>query len=349
VKINAKGFLLFLLLLLVFSLFLGASTGAVSISYKEIIGILARQAGIELGTGFEARQEAVLLTVRIPRVLFGLLIGAALGMSGAALQSLFRNPLADPGLIGISSGGTLAAVFVTVFGASLFPAVSKFLGFYTLPVASFIGAFAVTIAVFRFSQFAGRTMIATLLLAGIAINALTSSLTGFTIFYANDAQLRSITFWTLGSLGGATWSHVTAILPFILVPLLVLPRMSKALNAFALGESNAAHLGINTEKTKKYIIVLSALAVGASVAVAGIIGFVGLVVPHIVRLLIGPDNRYLLTASALLGSSLLILADLGSRTMMKSAELPIGILTCLLGAPLFMYILIRERKKQNIF
>lgn len=334
--------------MLVLAILLGAGIGAVAISPAQILAILAGKLGLDTGISFAPQQEAVFLAIRFPRVVFGLLIGAALGISGAALQGLFRNPLADPALIGVSSGATLAAVVVTVFGEKYFTAATQALGIYLLPVSSFLGAFAVTVLVYRLSQYGGKTLVSTLLLAGIAINALASALTGFTIFYASDAQLRSITFWTLGSLGGATWSSIYAILPFIGIALLVLPRTARALNIFALGETNAAHLGIRTERIKRSIIVLTALAVGASVAVSGIIGFVGLVVPHIVRMLIGPDNRYLLLSSAMMGAALMVIADIGARMLMNTAELPIGILTSMIGGPVFLYILLKERKNQKI-
>lgn len=338
-----------LVLLLLAAIVLGCGIGAVYISPAQVFAALLKQLGINLPVEYSAQQEAVLLAIRLPRVVLALLVGSALAISGAALQGLFQNPLTEPGLIGVSSGATLGAVAVVVMGQKWFAAAMVLLGIFTLPVASFITALIVTILVYRLSQNGGKTIVSTVLLAGIALNAMAAALTGMLIYYASDAQLRSITFWTLGSLGGATWNNVSAIAPFILIAITVLIKKSKSLNAFALGESNAAYIGINTERTKQLIIVLTAMAVGASVAVSGIIMFVGLIVPHILRLISGPDNRSLLPASAMLGASLLIIADIVARTIFHPAEIPIGIVTSLIGAPFFIYILLNQRKKQVVF
>lgn len=335
--------------LLIAAIVFGCGIGAVYISPTQVISIFFSKLNIQLPVGFTNQQEAVLLAIRLPRVVLGLLVGAALAISGAALQGLFQNPLTEPGLIGVSSGATLGAVSVVVMGQKWFTGVMVVLGIFTLPVASFVTALVVTVLVYRLSQNGGKTIVSTVLLAGIALNAMAAALTGMLIYYASDAQLRSITFWTLGSLGGATWSGISTVAPFIIIAVLVLIRMSKPLNAFALGESNAAYVGIRTERTKQVIIVLTAMAVGASVAVSGIIMFVGLIVPHILRLISGPDNRLLLPATALLGASLLIIADIVARTVFHPAEIPIGIVTSLIGAPFFIYILLNQRKKQMVF
>lgn len=322
--------------------------GAVSIQPGQVLAILLKQIGISLPVPFEAQQEAVLTAIRLPRVLLGALLGAALAVSGAALQGLFRNPLADHGLIGVSSGAAVAVVAVIVLGVTALRGLNEALGLFTLPAAAFLGSISTTLIVYRLANRDGRTVVATMLLAGIAVNAITGAATGLMTFVATDAQLRNITFWSLGSLGGATWRSLAAAGPFILVALLLIPRLARPLNAFLLGEAEAGHLGINVERTKRQVVVLTALAVGAGVAVAGVIGFIGLVVPHILRLIIGPDHRRLLPYSALLGTSLLLGADLLSRTLVAPAELPIGVVTSFLGAPFFLWLLLRNRTQSGL-
>jgi iron complex transport system permease protein len=254
------------------------------------------------------------------------------------MQGLFRNPLADPSLIGVSSGAMFAATAVFVIGDLVAAQWTSY-----LPAAAFAGALITTIVVYRLSKIGGQTVIATMLLAGIALNALAQAGASLMTFFATDTQIRSIAFWRLGSLGGATWRSVGLIAPFVLAPTLVLPFFSKALNAFLLGESEAFHVGINVERIKNLTILLVAMAAGASVAVTGIIAFVGLIVPHVIRLATGPDYRRLLPASAMLGAAMIVGADVLARTLVVPAELPIGIITALVGAPFFLWLLIRER------
>lgn len=337
-----------LLLLLLLSVLLSIGLGVVTITPAQTLAILGRQVGIGSHTVFSAQQESVLTVIRLPRVLLAVFTGATLAIAGATIQGLFRNPLADPALIGISSGASVAAVLFIVYGHQLFTQLSGFAGIYALSIATFAGAFIATLIVYKLSSINGKTIVSTMLLSGIAINALTGAITGMFTYAANDAQLRSITFWALGSLGGATWQAVAGVLPFMLISLIVLPAMARPLNAFALGEANARHLGINTEQTKRIIILLTAMCVGASVSVTGVIGFVGLVVPHIVRTVTGPDHRYLLALSALAGAVLVVVADLAARMLFAPAELPIGIITAIIGAPFFLYLLLKDRKAQKI-
>lgn len=340
-QIRAFWLLALLALLLMLSVLLNVGMGAVRISPAEAVSIVLARVGVETGVSFEARQEAVLLAIRMPRVVLAVLVGAALAVTGAAMQGLFRNPLADPGLLGVSSGAALAAVTVIVFGGLL----QGFLGAWLLPAAAFLGGLGVTSFVYTVSTYQGRTEVATMLLAGVAINALAGSGTGLLVFVADDNQLRDITFWSLGSLGGVTWTSLGAAAPFMLAAILLLPQLAGGLNAFLLGESEAGHLGVHTQRTKLAVIFLSAAAVGAAVSVSGIIGFIGLVVPHLIRLAIGPDHRVLLPASVLLGASLLLLADLFARTVVIPAELPIGIVTSLVGGPFFLWLLLRGRQR----
>lgn len=271
----------------------------------------------------------------------GCLVGAALGVSGTALQGLFRNPLADPGLLGIASGAALAAVAVIVLGDEL--GLARLMGLYALPVAAFLGGLGVTLLIYRLAQGQEGT-VAGLLLAGIALNAVAGAATGLVIYFADDDELRTLTFWGMGSLAGATWHAVAVALPFLALALGPLPRLATALNALLLGETEAAGLGIDVERVKRRIVLCVALAVGASVALTGVIGFVGLVVPHVLRLMLCADHRYLLPGAALLGAALLVGADLCARTLVAPAELPIGILTSLVGGPFFIWLLVRERR-----
>lgn len=340
-----KWVLLLLVLFLIAIALLSIDKGAVEISVAQCFAIIGQKIGIQLPYAFTIEQEVTLLQIRLPRVVLGLLVGAGLGASGAAMQGLFRNPLADPSLIGVSSGAALAATAVIIIGDMVSFSVPPFLRMFFFPMAAFAGGLITTLIVYRLSSFAGQTIVATMLLAGIAINALAQAASGLLTFFATDTQIRSITFWKLGSLGGTSWSNVTVAAPFLILPIILFPRLARALNALLLGEAEAGHLGINIQVVKRVTIILVALCVGASVAVTGLIGFVGLIIPHLVRLLIGPDNRFVLPCSALLGASLLLVADLIARTIVVPAELPIGILTALAGAPFFLWLLIRDRKR----
>ena len=336
--------LLILCLILAFVVIVSADKGAVEINPRQIFAIILKVFGFHLAVDFSTLQKSTLLDIRLPRIALGMLVGAALGISGAAMQGLFRNPLADPSLIGISSGAALAATTVVIVGDAASFALPPFFQLFAFPIAAFVGAVVTTIIIYRLSTVAGQTAVATLLLAGIAINALAQAFSGFLTFYATDTQIRSLTFWKLGSLGGGNWSSVLTITPFVLIPILLFSRLARPLNALLLGESEAGHLGFDIEKIKKLTIVLVALSVGASVAFTGLITFVGLVVPHLLRLIIGPDHRYLLPGSALFGAILLLTADLAARTLVAPAEMPIGVLTAIAGAPFFLWLLLRDRK-----
>ncbi len=286
------------------------------------------------------RDLAIVWSVRLPRTILAVLVGAALAFAGALMQGLFRNPLADPGLVGVSAGATFAAITAIVLGEVLFGAAALI---YLLPVGAFFGGLVATIALYLIATRRGRTSVATMLLGGIAIAALMMAASGVLIFLSNDQQLRELTFWSLGSLGGASWPKIIAITPFILVALLAGAGLAGGFNALALGEAEARHLGIPVQALKRFAIVSVALLTGMAVAVSGSIGFIGIVVPHLLRLAIGPDHRYLLPASILFGAVLLVAADMVSRTIVAPAELPIGIVTAMLGAPFFLWILLRNR------
>lgn len=333
-----------LTVLLIWLIIVSVGIGAVAISPGQVFGILMEQTGLHSPWIFEPVHESILINIRLPRVILAVLVGASLAISGAAMQGLFRNPLADPGLIGVSSGAALATAISMVIVSSLSFAFVEFLGAALIPISAFAGGTLATILVYRLSTNNGRTNVATMLLAGIAVNALAGAAIGFMIFLADDDQLRDLTFWTLGSLGGAMWSSVLVVLPFMLVAILFLPKLSKGLNAILLGESEAKHLGVRVERLKKVIIVFVGLAVGAAVSVSGMIGFVGLVVPHMLRLWIGPDHRFLMPGSAILGALLLLGSDLLARTIVSPAELPIGVITASIGAPFFLWLLLRNKE-----
>jgi iron complex transport system permease protein len=326
------------------ALALSVATGASDASALNVIAALLH--GTE-DTALSVRDRIIVLDIRMPRALLGFLIGAALAMSGAVMQGLFRNPLADPGLVGISAGSALGAVLMIVLGASLPAGLMLALGAFALPAAAFIGGLLTTLLLYRNATRGGPTSVATMLLAGIAIAALAGAATGVLIYMADDKQLRDITFWSLGSLSGMTWAKLFAAGPVILLALLVVPFLSRGLNAITLGEAAAFHMGVKVQRLKYTAVVAVAGAVGASVAVSGGIGFVGIVVPHLLRIVIGPDHRYLLPASALLGGVLMLGADMLARTLVAPAELPIGIITALAGAPFFLWVLLRDRGRNG--
>ncbi len=287
--------------------------------------------------------ELVLMDIRLPRTVLGLLVGAALGGSGAVMQGLFRNPLADPGLIGVSAGAALATAVMIVLGDSVLSAVIAPLGLWALPLAGLAGGFAATVLLYVLATREGTTEIVTVLLGGVALSAFAGALTGILIFVADDRQLRDLTFWTLGSLAGASWPRIAALLPFIAAAAACMPMLANPLNALLLGEEEAFHMGAAVERAKRLSLFAVASAVGASVSAVGIIGFIGVLVPHLVRLRAGPDHRIVLPGSALLGALLLILSDTAARTLAAPADMPVGIVTAAIGAPCFFWLLLRLR------
>lgn len=295
-------------------------------------------------SGVELRDAIVVLDIRLPRTILSAIVGASLAVAGAVLQGIFRNPLADPGLVGVSPGAALAAVAWIVFGGSIAWLIPPFIYGHALALASFVGSLIAIFLLHRLATYDGRTSVANLLFAGIALGALASACTGLIIFVASDQQLREFTFWTLGSLGGATWQRVGMALPFAVVLIAGALWISRGLDALALGEAEAFHVGIDVETLKRIAILIVAAGVGAAVAVSGIIGFVGLVVPHLLRLAAGPSHRRLIVGSALLGAALLTASDIFARTAATPAELPIGIVTAFIGAPFFIWLLQRHKR-----
>lgn len=313
------------------------TVGATGVSLSEVLGKLAG------GEALSRMERVVLLDIRLPRLAMGLCVGAALAISGAVMQGLFRNPLADPGIVGVGAGAGLGAILAIVLGSFLPAGVLAMTGGHLVPLAAFLGGWGTTLLLYRVSTRHGRTSVATMLLAGIALAALAGAVSGVMVYLADDQQLRDLTFWGLGSLSGASWTKLSAAAPIILVAIGGAALMGRGLNALALGEATAAHIGIPVQRLKNAAILAVAAATGAAVAVSGGIGFVGIVVPHLLRLASGPDHRALLLNSALLGATLLVGADVIARSLIAPAELPIGIVTAVLGAPVFLWILLRQR------
>lgn len=325
------------------AMWLSLALGPVSLPMMDTLRAVLHLMGVPVAEDNLQQAELIVGQIRLPRTLLGLAVGAVLALSGVAMQALFRNPLADPGLVGVSSGAALGAAVAIVAGASLGGLPEPFQP-YLLSVCAFAGGLGVTAIVYRLGRRDGRTSVSTMLLAGVAMTALAGSVIGLLTYMADDASLRTLTFWNLGTLNGASYARLWPLLLVCVAVILWLPRRAKALNALLLGESEARHLGIEVERLKRELILCIALGVGAAVAAAGLIGFIGLIVPHLVRLLTGPDHRVVLPASALAGATLLLFADIFARLVMAPAELPIGIVTVFLGAPFFLFLLVRGRR-----
>ena len=334
-EVASKRVTLILWLLLPMAILLALSSGAVRLSlFESTSGLLA-----SLG-GDPSSQAAVIIgQIRLPRALLAGLVGAILAMSGAAMQGLFRNPLADPSLIGVTAGASLGASLAIV---SISGTLTGFSGITLVSFGAFIGGLLAVILVYRLATSPTGTSVATMLLAGIAITALAGAVSNVLEFHASNDMLRRISLWRMGGLDGANYQRLFVAALVGLVVFLTLPRFATALNALLLGESEARYLGVDIDRIKMGLVVIVAIGVGASVALAGTIAFVGLVIPHIMRMLIGPDHRKLLPASALAGAVLLLLADTLARIVMAPAELPVGIVTAMLGVPFFVSLL-RQR------
>ncbi len=320
--------------LLIAAFAIAVATGAVSLPLSALW-----RSDLELTN----LQRMVLTELRLPRVVLAGAVGAALASSGAVLQGLFRNPLAEPQLIGVSSGAALGAIAMIVLGSGL--GLPDGLRPYSVSIAAILGALGVTASLYFVANRKGSGDVTTMLLIGIAINAIAGVGIGLFTWLANDGELRSLTFWSLGSFGGAQWPMVVPAGLLIVLSLLILLPTGQALDRLQLGELEARRLGVSVTALKRRLVFASAIGVGAAVSVSGIIGFVGLVVPHIARLLVGVHHRLLLIASAVLGAALAIVADLGARTMVAPAEMPVGLITSALGAPFFLWLILRVRSR----
>jgi len=329
--------LLLLASLAVVSLYMGVYVFEKHSIIDVFNGIISNDGSIDTADRF------VLIDLRLPRIVMGILIGSALAVSGTCLQGMFRNPLATPDLIGITAGASLFAAVAIVLGVYIKPYIPEVFHFSFLSLMAFVGAFLTMMLVYRISTQNGRTNVVMMLLTGVAITSLGFAVMGLLIYFSKEEQLRDLTFWNLGSLAGATWTKNGILAVIIAVAYFFLINKGKALNAMMLGEHDAQHLGIPVERIKKQIILLTALMVGTCVAFAGTIGFVGLIVPYILRLVFKSNYHLILPMSAIFGSILLLVADTISRTIAPPSEIPIGVLTAFMGAPIFITILIRNR------
>jgi len=318
---------------------LSAGLGAYDIPLGDVLSSLQHRVGLG-GQALDRVAESVLWNVRLPRVTLALLVGSSLGCAGALMQGVFGNPLAEPGVIGISSGAAVGAVASIALGLTFF-------GNWTITVCAFVSGLATVLLVYVLSRSGGRTEVVTLILTGIAVNAFAGALIGLFIFFADNAQITQITFWQLGSLSQATWPKVLAVLPCAALGLLVAPFHARKLDLLALGERPARHLGVDVERLRIVLVLVVALLTAAAVAVAGIISFVGLLVPHLLRMANGPGHRFLVPGSALGGALVLVAGDLAARTVADPAELPLGVLTALFGSPFFFWLLRRTRRRQG--
>lgn len=329
---------------LLLAIVVNLASGTFPLNPAQIVAILLEPivGGLPFGK-HTAGEAAIIWNLRLPRVVLAVACGASLAMAGGAMQGLFRNPLADPALIGVTSGGAMGAILAILAG-STFVSLPPWFHQAAVPLGALAGALGITALIYRLATFGGRTSVSTLLLVGIAINALAGALIGFGLFFSSAEDMRSFLFWTLGSLDRASWSEIKFALVLIVPALVTLPLHARSLNILLLGESEAFHLGIPVQKLTRQVIFLSAGLAGVTVALAGTIGFVGLMIPHIMRLWMGPNYRRIFPASAMGGGILLLSGDAAARLLMPPSVLPIGILTAMAGAPFFLFLLSRRTR-----
>lgn len=338
-QLSFRKWLIWMFLLATALVFVGivaVSLGAVSIPLSRTVSILLGLGG-NLSPPIQASEATILWDLRMPRVGAAMVVGASLALAGSVLQALLRNPLADPFVLGISSGGALGAVLAILFGLG-----ATLLGGYGVAAASFLGALLTLFLVYSIARQEGRVPTATLLLAGVIFSSFFSAIIMFLISITSDERLFDVTFWLMGNVGNIQPRTVGVVFLYLLVGAGVLLGLAKDFNLLSTGEETALALGVEVERTKKIAFICASLITGAVVSVSGLIGFVGLVVPHWVRMIWGPDHRFLLPASAFLGAMLLVLADTVARTIMAPLEIPVGVITAMVGAPFFIYLL---RKK----
>ena len=315
-----------------------AGNGQLEVPAREVIGSIFHRVGLDIGAVPSHPQgEAALWQVRFPRIAMGVIVGASLATAGTLMQGVFGNPLAEPGVVGVSAGAAVAAACAIAFGISI-------AGNWTIPLFAFLGGLFTTLLVYAMSREAGRTEVVTLVLTGIAVNAVANAGLAFTMFAADTQAREQIIFWTLGSLNGTRWQYVALVAPLCALGIVGALFLSRQLDLLSLGDRAARHVGIDVERLRLGSIVLVALLTAAAVSFSGIIGFVGLVVPHLLRIVLGPGHRALLPASALGGALLLVSADLAARTLVPYADLPLGMLTALVGGPFFFWLLRRTRR-----
>lgn len=337
-EVDRRGWVLLLLLVLLGMLALGVCTGSASIPPLKVAQALyVGLTGLDPPPGLTVTQVSIVWNLRLPRVLLAAMVGVGLASAGAAFQGLFKNPLADPYILGISSGAALGAAFALVYGLTW-----TFMGLGAVPLLAFAGGLGSIVVVYQLARVNGSAPVMSLLLAGVALGAFLSAVLAL-LMYLDPDRIGQVVFWLLGSLSGANWAKVWMAAPYIILGLILIIFHSRELNALLLGEEPARHLGIDVEKVKGLLLLGGTLTASAAVSVSGVIGFVGLIVPHGVRLLIGPDHRFLLPVTGLLGASFMVGADMLARTVLSPAEIPVGIITAFCGGPFFLYLL-RMRK-----
>lgn len=316
------------------------ATGPSHVGADRVLAIILSKlpvVGGQVERSWSAGEENIVLMVRMPRVLLGLLVGASLGLAGVATQGIFKNPMADPYILGVSSGAAFGAAIVFVIGVS-----ASFL-MVGVTIGAFAGALAASFIVFNIARTGSRLHVETLLLSGIAVSAFFSAITSF-LMYVSGKHLSQIVFWVMGALWNSGWEDSVILLPFLVAAAGIIYAYARDLNMMLLGDETAAHLGSDVPRVKTILLVTSTLLAAAAVSVSGIIGFVGLIIHHIMRLIVGPDHRVLIPASLLVGAMFLVLADTFSRTIMQPTEMPVGIVTAVIGAPFFIYLLIRKKR-----
>lgn len=320
------------------AIILSFGVGPLRVPPGDVLHVIGVQLGIADVGNLSQRDLSVVWNLRIPRALLGALVGASLALAGAALQGLFGNPLADPGIVGVTQGASLGAVSAIVLGASA-------LGYWTIPLAAFAGGAGATTLIYFLARPGRGEGTATLLLVGIAIGAGCSAAIGLLTYLADSTELQTLVFWQMGSLDRVGWTDLTAAAPVFVIGVTALMAMARSLDMLALGERQARHIGLDVRRARLQLIAFSALLVGSAVAFAGSIGFVGLVIPHVVRLIVGPGHRLLLPLSALLGALLVVLADTAARTLDPPSEIPLGLFTAALGAPFFLWLVLRRKPR----
>jgi iron complex transport system permease protein len=326
----------FLVALLTITTLLSLATGAFRISLSDLFGIIGDGPSRDSS---EAVAHNVFWQVRLPRIVLAIIVGASLAVAGVIMQGIFRNPLAEPATVGVSAGAAVGAVIAIIVGLNQLP-----LG---VQLAAFLGGTLSTALVYVLSRSDGKTEVVTLILTGIAINAFAGAVIGFAVFVADDDEIRSVTFWSLGTLGLATWKAVGVVIPLALLGMAMSARFARVLDTLALGDRPATHLGVRVEPVRLQAIAVVGLLASSAVAATGMIAFVGLLVPHIMRIVLGPRHRHLLWTAALLGASVTLLADLAARSLLSPAELPLGVVTALIGAPFFLLLLRSTRRSQG--
>jgi iron complex transport system permease protein len=327
---------IFLVALLTITTLLSLATGAFRISLSDLFGIIGD--GPSRDTT-DAVAHNVFWQVRLPRIVLAIIVGASLAVAGVIMQGIFRNPLAEPATVGVSAGAAVGAVIAIIVGLNQLP-----LG---VQWAAFLGGTLSTALVYVLSRSDGKTEVVTLILTGIAINAFAGAVIGFAVFVADDDEIRSVTFWSLGTLGLATWKAVGVVIPLALLGIAMSAKFARVLDTLALGDRPATHLGVRVEPVRLQAIAVVGLLASSAVAATGMIAFVGLLVPHIMRIVLGPRHRHLLWTAALLGASVTLLADLAARSLLSPAELPLGVVTALIGAPFFLLLLRSTRRSQG--